>query len=202
MSVEMLKKDSRSSSAVVRDFIGKLKLGGIAYVQGKTIRVDRLMLAMHALHLEGDPEEVCACLSWREFEKLATMLFDRAGYRCVRNLRFQHAGRKFEIDALACKGQLALSVDCKHWRRNLHMSSIKRIVEEQIERTEALREVEPTSLTKLGLMSWDGVRLIPAVLSLMTVTSRFFNSVPIVPVLRLADFLDRLPSHIGLVTQL
>ena len=202
LSVEMLKKDTRTSSDTVRNFIRKLKHGGLAYEQGNRFHVNRLMLAIHALKLKADPEDVCIYLTWREFENLAAALIDQTGYRCMRNLRFRHAGRKYQIDVFASNGSIALSVDCKHWQHNLHRSSIKRIVEKQVNRTKALREVEPESLRKLGLVSWDGVKLVPVIMSLMAARSRLFNSVPIVPVFQLADFLDKLPSHTDLIIQL
>jgi len=155
----------------------------------------RLKLAVHAIELGGDVERVSGVLDWKEFENIAAIAFERNGYSVARNLRFKHAGRRWEMDIIACKKPIVACVDCKHWHHGMYPSAIRRVVEEQVERTCALAEFLPKLTEKIDCASWNRVKLIPAILSLLTVRSKFYNKVPIVPVLQLQDFISQLPAY-------
>ena len=198
IGIELVRKDAKIPSAIAEDLIRKLQNDGLLYLQNKLMEVNslkRLKLAVHAIELGGDVERVSGFLDWKEFENIAAIAFERNGYSVKRNLRFKHAGRRWEMDIIACKKPIVACVDCKHWHHGMYPSAIKRIVEEQVERTCALAESMPKLTEKIDYASWNRVKLIPAVLSLTAVRSRFYNKVPIVPVLQLQDFISQLPAY-------
>ena len=198
ISSEVVSKDAKILSITTENLLKKLQNDGLVYLRNKVINVDslkRLKLAVHAMQLGADLERVSSFLDWKEFENIAAIAFERNGYGVEKNLRFKHAGRKWEIDIVGCKKPIAVCVDCKHWHHGMYPSAIRRIVEEQVERTSALAESLPRLAEKIGCASWSRVKLVPAILSLITVRSKFYNKVPIVPVLQLQDFISQLPAY-------
>lgn len=197
-AIEVVIKDAKIASAITEDLVRKLQKDGLLYLQNKLVEVDslkRLKLAVHAIELGADVERVSGFLDWKEFENIAAIAFEQNGYRVKRNLRFKHAGRRWEIDVVGCKKPIIACVDCKHWHHGMYPSAIRRVVEEQVERTCALAESLPKLTEKIGCASWNRVKLVPAILSLITVRSKFYDKVPIVPVLQLQDFISQLPAY-------
>lgn len=200
ISAEVVSKDAKMPSTVAKNLLKKWQNDGLLYLQNKVIKVDslkRLKLAVHAMQMGGDLECVSSFLDWKEFENIAAIAFERNGYSVTKNLRFKHAGRRWEIDIVGCKKPVVVCVDCKHWHYGMYPSAMRRIVEEQVERTSALAESLPNLTEKIGCVSWSRVKLVPAILSLLTARSKFYNKVPIVPVLQLQDFINQLPAYVG-----
>ena len=197
-AIEVVIKEAKIASSIAKDLVKKLQNDGLLYLQNKLIEVDslkRLKLAVHAIELGADVERVSGFLDWKEFENIVVIAFERNDYSVKRNLRFKHAGRRWEMDIIACKKPIVACVDCKHWHHGMYPSAIRRIVEEQVERTSALAESLPKLTEKIECTSWSRVKLVPAILSLTTVRSKFYNKVPIVPVLQLQDFISQLPAY-------
>jgi hypothetical protein len=111
-------------------------------------------------------------------------------------MRFKHAGRKWDIDIVGCRKPLVLCLDCKHWQRGLKPSALRRIVEAQVERARALLDVLPNSTFKLECVKWDRAKFFPVILSLIPCSFKFYDGVPVVPVLQLQDFLIQLPVQV------
>lgn len=198
VSNKLVNKDAKIPQQIAEKLLRKLQNDGLVYVQKNVVEANslqRLKLAVHAIFLGADIENVSSFLQWQEFENMAAVAFERNGYSVTKNLRFKHAGRRLEIDIVGCKKPIAICVDCKHWHRGLHPSALKRIVEEQVERTFALAESLPSLFGKIECASWDNVKLVPAVLSLVTGRFKFYDNVPIVAVLQLQDFLSQLPAY-------
>ncbi len=198
VSNELINKDANLASATAQRLLRKLQNEGLVYHQHRLVEADtaqRLKLAVHAIQLGADLERVSTLLRWQEFEAIAAVGLEQNGYGIARNLRFKHAKRRCEIDIVGSRKPLALCVDCKHWRRGLHPSTLKKIVKEQIERTSALAQVLPSLVGKTECASWSHAKLVPMVLSLMTGRVKFLDNVPIVPVLQMQDFLNQLPAY-------
>jgi Holliday junction resolvase-like predicted endonuclease len=198
VSDKLVNKDAKIPLEIAGKLLRKLQNDGLIYVQKNVVEADslqRLKLAVHAIGLGADIENISSFLRWQEFENMAAVAFERNSYRVKKNLRFKHAGRKLEIDIVGCKKPTAICVDCKHWHRGLHPSVLKKIVEEQVERTFAIAESLPSLAGKIECASWDNVKLVPAVLSLVTGRFKFYDNVPIVAVLQLQDFLSQLPAY-------
>jgi Holliday junction resolvase-like predicted endonuclease len=198
ISNELVNKDAKIPKQIAGKLLGKLQNDGLIYVQKNVIEANspqRLKLAIRAIHLGADIENVSGFLRWQEFENMVAGALERNSYSVKKNLRLKHAGRKFEIDIVGSRKPIAISVDCKHWHHGMHPSALKKIVEEQVERTLALAESLPSLAGKVECASWDNVKLVPAVLTLVTGRFKFYDSVPIVAVLQFQDFLSQLPAY-------
>ena len=195
---ETVSKDARVPLQIMNDILKKLQKEGLIYLRHKVLEADsmqRLKLAVHAIRLGADFERVSGFLDWKEFENIAALAFEVNGYRVKKNLRFKHAGRRLEIDIVGCKKPLAVCMDCKHWHHGMYPSALRKVVEAQVERTFALAESLLQFVGEIECASWEKTKLVPAVLSLVKGRFKFYDNVPIVPVLQLQNFLTELPAH-------
>jgi Holliday junction resolvase-like predicted endonuclease len=154
----------------------------------------RLKLAVRAVTLGADIERISDFLRWQEFEDIAAVALERNGYAVATNLHFKHAGRRWEIDVVGCKKPLVVCIDCKHWHHGISPSALKKIADAQVERAIALSEALPSVSIKMDCAKWSKAKFVPAVLSLMPSRFKYYDNVPIVPVLQLHDFLNQLPA--------
>jgi Holliday junction resolvase-like predicted endonuclease len=195
---EFINKDARLPSDVASKLLRKFQTDGMVYLSDNNVDADaggRLKLAVRAVALGADIERVSDFLRWQEFEDIAAIALERNGYVVAKNVRFKHAGRKWEIDIVGCKKPLVTCIDCKHWRHGMAPSALKRIAEAQVERTRALAESLPHVSLEIECAKWNKAKFIPAVLSLTQGRFKFYDMVPIVPVLQLQDFLSQLPAY-------
>jgi hypothetical protein len=79
----------------------------------------------------------------------------------------------------------------------VYLSALKKIVEAQVERARALADTLPTPSLKVECVKWNKAKFVPVILSLMPSSFKFYDNVPVVPVLQLQDFLTQLPAYIG-----
>jgi Holliday junction resolvase-like predicted endonuclease len=196
--IEDVNKDSRIASDIVRKLLEKLQNEDMIYLQGETVKAindNRLRLAVKAASLGADVEHISAFLRWQEFEDIAAIALERNGYVVAKNVRFKHAGRKWEIDIVGCKKPLVICIDCKHWHHGMAPSALKRTAEAQVERTRALAASLPHVSLEIECTKWNKAKFIPTVLSLTQGHFKFYDMVPIVPVLQLQDFLSQLPAY-------
>ncbi len=159
----------------------------------------RLRLTVRATELGADIEQVGRYLRWQEFEALAALALERNQYVSVKNARFKHCGKRREIDVVGCRKPLVICIDCKHWRRGMSPSALRRIVELQVERVKAFADVLPSLSVGFEFTKWNKARFVPVILSLVPVSPKFCEGVPIVPVLQLQDFLYQLPVNLELM---
>lgn len=195
---EIVKNDTRVSLQVVEKLLKKLKNKGFIYLKKGFVEADaiqRLKLAVYAIELGADFERICSFLDWREFEGMASVILERNGYVVKQNLWFRHLGKRWEIDVVGYRKPIVLCVDCKHWRYGMHPSALKKIAEEQKKRTDALAESLSTFVGKFEFASWNNAKVVPAVLSLVPGKFKFYDDVPIVPVLQFQDFINQLPAY-------
>lgn len=198
VSSEIVKKDVKITSQTAEKLLRKLQSDGLIYLRKDVVEADslqRLKLAVYALQSGADLESVSSFLQWREFEDMAAVAFERNGYKVYKNVRFKHAGRRWEIDIVGCRKPIIACLDCKHWHHGMYPSVLKKIVEEQVERTFAFAESLPNPSVKIECVSWNSVKFVPAVLSLVAGRFKFYDDVPIVPILQLQDFLNQLPAY-------
>jgi Holliday junction resolvase-like predicted endonuclease len=200
VSHEIINKAANIPSEVAEELRRKLQNDGLVYARNGFVQADnvqRLKLAVRAMELGADVERVSSMLEWQEFENIAAIALERNGYGVQRNLRFKHAGRKWEVDVVGCKKPVVMSIDCKHWRHGMSPSVLNKIAEEQRERTKALADSLPNPSVKIEFASWGIVILIPAVLSLTVGRSKLCDGVPVVPVLQLQDFVSQVPVYVN-----
>ena len=195
---EELKKDSRIPSTTTLKLLFKLQNEGIIYLKKDSVEVDsgmRLKLAVKAALLGSDVEHISNLLCWQEFEEIAAFTLRNFGYAVAKNVRFKQAGRKWEIDVIGCKKPLVVCIDCKHWQHAIGPSALRRIVDSQVERTRAFADSLPNISLHLECTRWNNAKFIPAVLSLMPSAFKFYDKVPVVPVLQMQDFLNHMPMY-------
>jgi hypothetical protein len=195
---ENVKKDCRIPSTIIQKLLEKMQNEALVYLKHDRIEIDnnmRLKLAVKAVSLGSDVERISNLLCWQEFEEIAAFSLKNYGYSVAINVRFKNAGRKWEMDVVGCKKPLIVCIDCKHWQHAIGPSVLKRIVDSQVERTRVFAGSLPNLSLNLGCTKWSNVKFIPAILSLMPSSFKFYNKVPIVPILQMQDFLNQLPIH-------
>jgi len=200
-TIEALRLHSRIPSQNLREMIDSLAREGTLTVSGDLVNItptQRIEVAVRAISIGADPERVCSLLRWDEFEDVSVLAFEAAGFSVKKHFRFKWSGRRWEIDVLGRRGGIVASVDCKHWRRNWHRSSIVRIVKSHVDRTRALAEA--SRLVGIGINREERITFIPIILSLIPGPFKFYMRVPIVPILQLQDFLYELEAHIDALT--
>jgi len=196
---ELVAKDAGIPTQTADQLLKKNCEAGLIQWRHRTIEASsnqRVKIAIHAIKLGADFERVCRFLEWIEFENLAAAAFEANNFVVKRRFRFKWTQRKWEIDVLGCKENLIACVDCKHWSHGWRRSIITKAVEAQTLRTRVLAEALPSLQEEIGLVHWRQATLIPIVLSLVPGPQKFYNNVPIVPILQLQNFLNELPAHI------
>jgi len=196
---ELVAKDAGIPTQTADQLLKKNCEAGLIQWRHRTIEASsnqRVKIAIHVIKLGADFERICRFLEWIEFENLAAVAFEANNFAVKRRFRFKWTQRKWEIDVLGCKENLIACVDCKHWSHGWRRSIITKAVEAQTLRTRVLAEALPSLQGEIGLVHWRQATLIPIVLSMVPGPQKFYNNVPIVPILQLQDFLNELPAHI------
>ncbi len=192
-------KEARVASDIAKKMFEKLQNEGLIILKNGFVEVEgdnRLRLAVKAISLGADIEHVSDLLRWQEFEDIAAIALERNGYVTAKNVRFKHGGRRWEIDVIGCRKPLVLCVDCKHWKRGLTPSALEKIVEAQVTRARILADTLPNPSLKIDCVRWSGAKFVPVILSLVPCSFKFYDDVPVVPVLQLQDFLGQLPAYV------
>jgi Holliday junction resolvase-like predicted endonuclease len=195
---ERINKDAKIASDIALKLLRRLQNNGMLYLRGSIVEVDgscRLKLAIRAVALGADVERVSDFLRWQEFEDIAAIALERNEYIVAKNVHFKNAARKWEIDIVGCKKPLIVCIDCKHWRRGMSPSALTKIAEVQVERTRALAESLPNISLEIECAKWDKAKFVPAILVLIPGSFKFYDKVPIVPILQLQDFISQLPAY-------
>jgi Holliday junction resolvase-like predicted endonuclease len=195
--IESVNKEARIPSTVASELLKKLQNENLIYLKPDRVEVDgscRLKLAVKAAALGADVEHISDLLCWQEFEEIAAIALKNNGYTVQKNLRFKNGTKRWEIDVVGCKKPLVICIDCKHWQRAISSSALRRIVNLQSQRAKALADSLPSVNSKLDCVKWEKAKFIPAVLSLIPSVYKFYEKVPVVPVLQLQDFICQLPA--------
>jgi len=192
---EFLRKDARVSAQLLDEVLGKLSADEFIRQQHDLIEASssqRIRMAVQAIKLGADFERVSKVLEWTEFESIAGEVFQANGFQVLRNFRFKHAEKRWEVDVLGCKEPFIVCVDCKQWRRGWSRSAIVKAVEVHANRVQALADALPNYYQKARLLGWRNAMLVPMILSLVSSSFKFYNNVPVVPILQLQDFITQL----------
>ena len=201
--IENVNRDARIPSDATKKLLQNLQNQELVYLKGDEVEADtsgRLKLAIKAVSLGADVEQVSSLLCWQEFEEIAAFTLRNNSYVVAKNVRFKHGGRKWEIDVVGCRKPLVVCVDCKHYHHGMSPSAMQKIAEAQTQRTKALAESLPNVTMKLDCASWDKAKFVPAILSLLPSRVKFCDDVPIVPILQLQDFISQLPIQVESLT--
>jgi len=135
---------------------------------------DRLQTALFAINLGADVEDVSEYLDWKDFESLTGMILEARDFEVTRNLILTKP--RMEIDVIGRKMEIALLIDCKHWKY-VNTSALDEIVKKQIERVK-------------HFVSDENISALPVIVTLHQEKIQFLDNVPIVPIMKLPSFLD------------
>ena len=141
---------------------------------------DRLQTALFAINLGADVEDVSEYLNWKDFESLTGIILEARDFEVTKNLILTKP--RMEIDVIGRKMDIALLIDCKHWK-NMSKSALDEIVKKQIERVKRFVSIE-------------NISALPVIVTLHQETIRFIGNVPIVPIMKLSSFLDEFVGNL------
>ena len=135
---------------------------------------DRLQTALFAIKLGATIEDVSEFLTWRDFESLTGIILQEHDFDVTKNLILTKP--RMEIDVVGEKMNIALLIDCKHWK-NMSKSALDEIVKKQIERVK-------------HYVADKNISALPVIVTLHQEVIQFIGNVPIVPIMKLSSFLS------------
>ena len=141
---------------------------------------DRIQTALFAINLGSTVEDVSEFLTWRDFESMTGIILEENNFEVIKNLIMIKP--RMEIDVIGKKMEIALLIDCKHWK-NMSKSALDEIVKKQIERVK--RFVLDERISSL-----------PVIVTLHQEQIQFVDNVPIVPIMKLSSFLDEFVGNL------
>ena len=141
---------------------------------------DRLQTALFAIKLGADVESVSEYLTWQDFESITGLILEKKDFDVTKNLILTKP--RMEIDVVGTKMDIALLIDCKHWK-TMSKSALNDIVKKQVERVK--RYVADENMSAL-----------PVIVTLHQEEIQFIENVPIVPIMKLSSFLDEFVGNL------
>ena len=144
---------------------------------------DRLQTALFAIKLGATIEDVSEFLTWRDFESLTGMILHEHNFDVTKNLILTKP--RMEIDVIGEKMNIALLIDCKHWK-NMSKSALDEIVKKQIERVK-------------HFVTDKNISALPVIVTLHQEEIQFIGNVPIVPIMKLSSFLSEFLGNLDLL---
>jgi predicted transcriptional regulator/Holliday junction resolvase-like predicted endonuclease len=199
----MIVREANVPVTVANNILRDLRELRLIEYENETIELtsnQRINLAIHAINQGTDIERVCKVLEWIEFENFTATAFEKNNYAVKRRFRFKAAQRRWEIDVLAYSEPIIVCVDCKRWRRGWGNSAINRMAAAQAQRTEVLSKSLQDIQHNIDLTDWEAVSFFPVIISLFPGPVKFYNKVPVVPILQLQNFLDEFQGHKNEIT--
>lgn len=197
--IDEIIEDTRINKSQVISTLNYLEKNKLLVLNGKNIEIsnyNKILLTVRAIELRADIESTTSLLHWKEFEEIAAFILERNNFIVKKNFRFTYLKKRNEIDLIGLKNPLILCIDCKHWHKELHFSSINTIVIKQIKRTKDLVAFLPSFSKNIECAQWDYGLFIPAILTLLPAKDKFHNSVPIIPILQFQDFINQLFGYL------
>ena len=141
---------------------------------------DRLQTALFAIKLGADVESVSEYLTWQDFESITGLILEKKDFDVTKNLILTKP--RMEIDVVGIKMDIALLIDCKHWK-TMNKSALDEIVKKQVKRVK--RYVADENMSAL-----------PVIVTLHQEEIQFVENVPIVPIMKLSSFLDEFVGNL------
>ena len=141
---------------------------------------DRLQTALFAIKLGADVESVSEYLTWQDFESITGLILEKKDFDVTKNLILTKP--RMEIDVVGTKMDIALLIDCKHWK-TMSKSALDEIVKKQVQRVK--RYVADENMSAL-----------PVIVTLHQEEIKFIENVPIVPIMKLSSFLDEFVGNL------
>ncbi len=144
----------------------------------------RVLLAIELSRL-GRLKEAARALTWREFERFARECLEGAGFRTEWNVRVKGQQRSWQVDVVGIRGDLMLTVDCKHWNTPNYESRLKGVAEEQRAAAACLLR----SMT-VGPYKQRTLQGLVTILTLSEPRSKFLKNTVLISIEQFANFLS------------
>jgi hypothetical protein len=139
-------------------------------------------------------EEATKSLEWKDFEGVVSDAFEANGFRTMRNLRFSHEKRRYEVDVVALERPRLVAVDCKHWGLRAGKGSALRAASlAQLKRAVNLGK-KAQEVQGIDIGGWGEVTLVPCIVTLYEERIVESGGVLVVPLAKLNSFIEELRS--------
>ena len=178
MSIKDFSVVTRTDEETAKTMLDSFLQNGIGTYEDHQIffdENDRLKTCLLAIRMGAPIDEVSRSLDWKDFESLAAEILDASEFETTRNLILTKP--RMQIDVIGVKSDVAILIDCKHWKRS-SQSSLDKAVKKQIERTKRFLKTENVKAA------------IPAIVTLYQEEIRFIDKVPIIPIFQLSSFCE------------
>lgn len=198
-SVSQVVEEAGAPRPVVAAQLYRLREEGLIELRGDRLSVgerQRLELLLRTLSAGGDLMETSKLLEWGEFEKLVAAIAEQYSYAVALGLRFKHGRKWWQADVVALKEPLALCIDCKHLRSR-QAPVVRKAAELNARRAEDLAAELPRLKRRLSAANWQKATVVPLLVTLRPAPWRTYETMPVVAVNQLRDFLQSLPAEVG-----
>jgi hypothetical protein len=139
-------------------------------------------------------EEATKDLEWKDFEGVVSDAFEANGFRTMRNLRFSHEKRRYEVDVVALERPRLVAVDCKHWGLRPGKGSALRAASlAQLKRAVNLGK-KAQEVQGIDIGGWGEVTLVPCIVTLYEERIVESGGVLVFPLAKLNSFIEELRS--------
>jgi len=139
-------------------------------------------------------EEATKDLGWKDFEGVVSDAFEANGFRTIRNLRFSHDKRRYEVDVVALERPRLVAVDCKHWGLRAGKGSALRAASlAQLKRAVNLGK-KAQEIPGIDIGGWGEAALVPCIVTLYEERVVENGGVLVVPLSKLNSFIEELRS--------
>lgn len=189
LELENIAAQARTSKSTTRTILTRI-LGDIS---NETFSVDsrkRVQLALEVAR-SGRLKQAAHALTWQEFESFGAECLVEAGFRTEKNVRVKGDSRNWQIDLVGYRGDLALTIDCKHWSTSGYRSRLEPPAKHQRLATAHLLR------TLAGKMSnrIDDLQGLAVILTLLEPPTRYLEKVALVGVEKLPSFLTSVTPY-------
>ncbi len=155
-------------------------------------RLDPVRTALACVEVGMPPERAAAMLDWRGFESFVAETMAEIGLASFRGVSFSLGARRWQVDVLAGRPGMTLSVEVKMWSRRPAMSGLRAAVRTHSERTRELALAMPSLRTRLPVVERPS-HVVPVVVTWFS-PEEIIDGVPLVPLRSLSSFLSEVDS--------
>jgi protease II len=125
-----------------------------------------------------DLEQVSKEAVWQNFEVLVGFIFEANDFQVNVNKVRTFNKKRRQYDVIAKKNNRTYLVECKKWSGNRYrLSALKKAIQHHKERTEFYRNLTEEDL-------------IPIIVTFIEEDIKFYEGMPIIPILRLNSFIN------------
>lgn len=189
LELEDIAAESGSSKSTTRTILTRI-LGDIDNDSFTLDSKKRVQLALEVARA-GRLKEATHALNWQEFESFGAECLVEAGFKTEKNVRVKGDNRRWQIDLVGYRGDLALTIDCKHWSSSGYRSRLEPQAKHQrLATAHLLRTLAAESNHRM-----DDLQGLAVVLTLLEPPTRLLEKAALVGVEKLPSFLSAVTPY-------